>query len=122
MKKAVLIILCIMVCSGIALAQTGTKKKRALAYDYGKVVLNNYSEKAGLAPVVFDHWLHRARFTCRLCHVDIGFAMKAGGTDIKAVDNVNGYYCGTCHNGTSIFEGKQVFASCSLKGFTREDS
>ena len=37
------------------------------------------SEKAGLAPVVFEHWLHRAKYTCRLCHVDVGFAMKAGG-------------------------------------------
>jgi len=33
--------------------------------------------------VVFDHWLHRAKFTCRLCHVDIGFAMKAEATDIR---------------------------------------
>ena len=57
----------------------------ALAYDagaapadYGRVVINNASQKAGLAPVVFDHWLHRAKYTCRLCHIDIGFGMKAG--------------------------------------------
>src|SRR5208337_111507 len=35
--------------------------------EYGRVVIKNYSERAGLAPVVFNHWLHRARFTCRLC-------------------------------------------------------
>jgi len=57
--------------------------------------------------VVFDHWLHRAKFTCRLCHVDIGFAMQGGATDIRAADNINGYYCGTCHNGKN-----DVFAAC----------
>jgi c(7)-type cytochrome triheme protein len=65
--------------------------------------------------VVFNHWLHRARFTCRLCHVDIGFAMEAGGTRIKAETNEKGFYCGSCHNGTFVFEDKKVFATCSTK-------
>jgi len=90
-----------------ALAQTGVKKRRPLPFEYGRVVLNNYSEHAGRAPVVFDHWLHRAKFTCRLCHVDIGFAMKSGVTGIKAADNNQGYYCGSCHN------GKTAFFSCN---------
>jgi c(7)-type cytochrome triheme protein len=116
MKKAVLIFLCIIVCTGISLAQTGTKKKRPLAADYGNVVMNNYSEKASLSPVMFQHWLHRARFTCRLCHVDIGFAMKAGTTNIKAIDNMKGYYCGTCHNGKRSFMGiEKLFEACSNK-------
>jgi c(7)-type cytochrome triheme protein len=116
MKKTVLIFFCIIVCAGITLAQSGTKKKRTLPYDYGKVVLNNRSEKAGLSPVVFNHWLHRAKFTCRLCHVDIGFAMKAGGTDIKAADNMAGYYCGACHNGKRSFSGiEKMFEACSKK-------
>jgi len=116
MKKSFFLFLIILVCSGIALAQTGTKKKRPLDFEYGRVVLNNYSEKAGFAPVVFNHWLHRAKFTCRLCHVDIGFAMKAGATDIKATDNMSGYYCGTCHNGKTLFSGSgKVFEACSKK-------
>jgi c(7)-type cytochrome triheme protein len=89
------------------------KKKRPLPYEYGRVVISNYSEKTGLSPVVFDHWLHRAKFTCRLCHVDIGFAMKAGATGIKASDNMSGYYCGSCHNGKKAFDGKIVFDTCS---------
>ena len=93
--------------------QTGIKKKRPLPYEYGRVIINNYSEKANLAPVVFEHWIHRAKFTCRVCHVDIGFAMKAGATDIKAADNARGYYCGACHNGKMLSEGKTVFGSCS---------
>jgi c(7)-type cytochrome triheme protein len=114
MKKMFFLFLIILVCSGITLAQTGMKKKRPLDFEYGRVVLNNYSEKAGFAPVVFNHWLHRAKFTCRLCHVDIGFAMKAGASDIKATDNMRGYYCGTCHNGKALFKGSgKVFEACS---------
>ncbi len=60
---------------------------------------NNSSEKAGLSPVVFDYWLHRAKFTCRVCHVDIGFAMEASATKIKAETNIKGFHCGSCHNG-----------------------
>lgn len=92
-----------------ALAQTGVKKRRPLPFEYGQVVIKNYSEAARLSPVVFDHWLHRTNFTCRVCHVDLGFAMKAGATDIRAVDNMNGYYCGTCHN------GQKAFSSCELE-------
>ncbi len=115
MKKISFLILFVLVCAGVTLAQTGMKKKRPLPYEYGRVVINNFSEKAGLAPVVFDHWVHRSKFTCRLCHVDIAFAMKAGATNIKAADNISVYYCGTCHNGKRAFQDKKVFESCSSK-------
>ncbi|MDX1775338.1 MAG: cytochrome c3 family protein [Desulfobulbales bacterium] len=82
--------------------------------------MNNYSQKAGIAPVVFDHWLHRAKFTCRICHIDIGFVMKAEATDINAADNINGYYCGSCHDGKRVVEGKVIFAACALK-YTAEE-
>jgi hypothetical protein len=62
-------------------------------HEYGSVILNNFSRRAGLAPVVFDHWLHRAMFTCRLCHIDIGFAMEGGATKIKASTNRDGFRC-----------------------------
>lgn len=115
MRKPAFILCLIMFFAVAVWAQPGTKKKRPLAHDYGKVVINNYSKNIGLAPVAFDHWVHRAKFTCRLCHVDIGFAMKAGATDIKAIDNVKGYYCGTCHNGKTVYDGRKVFESCSRK-------
>ncbi|MDH4163997.1 MAG: hypothetical protein OEW15_15110 [Nitrospirota bacterium] len=100
--------------------QTGIKKKRSSAQDYGKVVINTAnSERYGLGPVQFDHWLHRTKTTCRVCHVDIGFAMKAGGTGIRAEDNMAGYYCGSCHNGKP-FQGKVVFESCSREFRTGE--
>jgi c(7)-type cytochrome triheme protein len=80
---------------------------------YGRVVLDKYSSKAGLAPVVFDHWLHRSQFTCRLCHVDIGFAMQAQATGIRASNNQQGFYCGSCHDGKHSFGGEVLFAACS---------
>ncbi len=113
MKKILFMIFLVFIFTGITLAQTGVKKKRPLPHEYGKIILNNYSTKIGLAPVEFDHWLHRAKFTCRLCHVDIGFAMKAGATGIRAADNAKGYYCGACHNGKTEIDKKQVFTSCS---------
>lgn len=85
------------------------------AEELGKVVLNTTSEKAGMVPVVFDHWLHRAKFTCRLCHVDIGFAMEKEATGITADLNMQGLYCGSCHNGNRTIDGKEVFASCAEK-------
>lgn len=81
----------------------GTKKKRPKVDEFGNVVINNFSEKEHMAPVVFKHWLHRSKFTCRLCHVDIGFAMQANGTQMTEADNNVGMYCGTCHNGKEAF-------------------
>ena len=67
--------------------------------EYGDVVINNYSDKAGVRPVVFPHWFHRARFTCKVCHADLGFKFKAGGNDINMLKIIDGQFCGACHNG-----------------------
>ncbi len=87
---------------------------------YGQVVIDNYSREAGLAPVVFDHWLHRAKFTCRLCHVDVGFAMEAGATGINAATNMQGYYCGACHDGKRVYGSKKIFEAC-LESYSEAD-
>ena len=67
--------------------------------EYGDVIINNYSTKAGINPVVFPHWFHRIRYTCKVCHHDLGIHFKAGDNKIKMLDLMNGQYCGTCHNG-----------------------
>jgi c(7)-type cytochrome triheme protein len=121
MKRLFFVLFLILIFAGITLAQVGVKKKRPLPQEYGRSIISNHSEKAGMAPVVFDHWLHRAKFTCRLCHVDIAFAMKTGGTDIKAVDNMKGFYCGACHNGKMEHGERKVFEACSKK-ITQEDA
>lgn len=92
--------------------QASGKKRRPLPHEFGRVVLDNESTKAGVPPVVFDHWLHRARYTCRLCHVDLAFAMSANGTKVKAADNAAGHYCGACHDGRRAAGSRVVFESC----------
>ena len=67
--------------------------------EYGDVVINNYAEAAGMRPVIFPHWFHRMRFTCKVCHADLGFKFKAGGSDINMSKVMEGQFCGACHNG-----------------------
>lgn len=67
--------------------------------EYGDVVINNYSDAAGMRPVVFPHWFHRMRFRCKVCHADLGFQFKAGGNEINMVKIIDGQFCGACHNG-----------------------
>ncbi len=78
--------------------------------EYGDVVINNHSDKAGMRPVVFPHWFHRVRFRCKVCHADLGFKFQAGGNDINMVKIIDGQFCGACHNG-EIAWGVE---SCSL--------
>jgi len=67
--------------------------------EYGDVVINNYSDKAGMRPVVFPHWFHRLRFRCKVCHADLGFRFEAGGNEISMLKIIDGQFCGACHNG-----------------------
>ena len=67
--------------------------------EYGDVVINNYSDEAGMRPVVFPHWFHRIRFRCKVCHADLGFKFEAGGNDIDMLKIIEGEYCGACHDG-----------------------
>jgi c(7)-type cytochrome triheme protein len=66
--------------------------------EYGDVLLNRYSEKGGVRPVVFPHWFHRIRFRCNVCHHELGFEMRAGANDVRMSDIIEGRFCGTCHN------------------------
>ena len=91
-------------------------------HDYGRVIIRNFSEQTGLGAVRFDHWLHRGFYTCRLCHVDIGFAMEANATKIDADMNMKGFYCGSCHNGTRVHGSKKIFAACSVSAAPGEDT
>lgn len=81
-----------------ALALWALAPRPALA-EYGDVVINNYSDAAGMRPVVFPHWFHRVRFRCKVCHADLGFQFKAGGNQINMLKIIDGQYCGSCHNG-----------------------
>ena len=67
--------------------------------EFGDVVMNQYADAAGMRPVVFPHWFHRVRYSCKVCHGDLGIKLKAGGTGITMVKIIDGMYCGACHNG-----------------------
>src|SRR4030065_29382 len=80
----------------LALAWVAVPVARA---EYGDVGINNYSDAAGMRPVVFPHWFHRLRFRCNVCHADLGFKFKAGGNQIDMVKIIDGQFCGACHDG-----------------------
>jgi len=101
-------------CSILALVGAANGGNIPRPHEYGKVIIRNFSDRAGVAAVQFDHWLHRSFFTCRLCHVDVGFAMEANATKIDAQTNMKGFYCGSCHNGIRVYGDRKIFASCSL--------
>lgn len=102
----------VLILGNCALAQIYLPKQPPEPPDYGQVVLSSHAA-TGPGAVVFDHWLHRSMFTCRVCHVDIGFAMTAGETGISATSNRQGFHCGACHDGKKTFNGNPVFAACS---------
>jgi c(7)-type cytochrome triheme protein len=116
-----LIVVCLILITGSSLVWgAGMKRKKPRPYEFGSVTINNFSQPAGMAPVVFDHWVHRKSYTCRVCHVDIGFGMTANSTKIRSADNSKGYFCGTCHNGSSSLNGIRIFKSCA-SSYTREE-
>lgn len=90
--KRGLLILMLLLVGGLANMQPAHA-------EYGDIVINNYSDAAGMRPAVFPHWFHRIRFRCKVCHADLGFKFKAGGNDINMVKIIDGQYCGACHNG-----------------------
>jgi c(7)-type cytochrome triheme protein len=87
---------------------------------HGRVTMDNYSTDAGVPAVTFDHWSHRARYRCRVCHVDVGFALGAGETQVSAASNEDGRHCGACHDGKKRHEGRPVFRAC--RGWPRADA
>ena len=92
MKKVLLVCVILLTGSTILFAAGGAKRKKPLPYDFGSVTISNYSQAAGMAPVVFDHWVHRKSYTCRVCHVDIGFKKpgfdKSGNKFISQIQQI----------------------------------
>ena len=82
----------------LAIFMVGSLSDRQASAEFGDVIINNYSDAAGMRPVVFPHWFHRIRFRCKVCHSDLGFEFKAGGNDINMLKIFDGEFCGACHN------------------------
>ena len=64
---------------------------------------------ASLPPSVFPHWVHRIRFQCRVCHLDL-FEPRQGANDITMAAIDEGRFCGRCHDGETAFDVS--FDSC----------
>ena len=64
---------------------------------------NSIGDTKGVKPVVFPHWVHREKYTCKVCHTELGYALKAGTAVIRQADIEAGESCGVCHNGTIAF-------------------
>lgn len=70
---------------------------------FGNIIIDRTSSQNGQQPVGFSHWLHRTRYTCRVCHGELDFLMKANSTEITERGNRTGKFCGACHNGKIAF-------------------
>lgn len=92
---------------------------------YGNVAMRNRSTRKGMAPVIFPHWLHRSKYTCKVCHVDLGFSMVKGGSGITRGANLSGRFCGACHDGQIAFSVKydqqKYCERCHLENFNKLD-
>ncbi len=65
---------------------------------YGNILISRQTGSSTHQPVAFSHWSHRRRYTCRVCHFELGFAMKVNTTEITEAKMLKGDYCGACHN------------------------
>jgi c(7)-type cytochrome triheme protein len=70
---------------------------------YGTVLIDRQASTGACEPVVFSHWRHRARFSCRVCHYELGFELLTNSTEITEADNRHGLFCGACHDGGEAF-------------------
>ena len=70
---------------------------------YGNMLIWRTTANASVKPVMFSHWSHRLRYTCRVCHLELDFAFKRNTTEITEAANRAGSYCGACHNGKTAF-------------------
>lgn len=93
-----LIFLVVLIAAAGGAASLMAPLASPVSAEYGDVVLNRYSDAAGVRPVIYNHWFHRIRFRCKVCHSELGFEMRAGANDVKMTDINQGKFCGMCHN------------------------
>ncbi|UCG79485.1 MAG: hypothetical protein JSV21_05655 [Nitrospirota bacterium] len=101
--RGVVLLICVLLLVGASYETFWNFPELPPPSQYGNFLLNRTSEKAGQKPAIFSHWVHRTRYTCRVCHFELDFAMKTGDTEITEEANLNGEYCGACHNGDIAF-------------------
>ncbi len=90
-------------CASAAVAGVFDLPQPAPPDRYGTVLIDRLAQSGESKGVVFSHWRHRARHSCRVCHHELGFQLEVNGTEITEEDNRNGLYCGACHDGREAF-------------------
>jgi len=89
--------------SGIAFASPYSLPPLPSPERYGDVLIDRGTAGTKEKAVLFNHWNHRNRYSCRVCHFELGFAMQPNVTEITEEDNRQGDFCGACHDGTRAF-------------------
>jgi c(7)-type cytochrome triheme protein len=102
---------------GEVTAKTGYRRL-VPAGSYGTIVMKRTIGTAEVktAPVLFAHWSHRTRYTCSVCHVDLGFPLKAGETVVRHTQLDSGSSCGACHDGSTAFSTTTSCVLCHSYG------
>lgn len=74
-------------------------------HQYGNILINRISDQNNVQPVFFSHWSHRVKYSCRVCHLELGFAFEVNTTQITEENSRNGLFCGAagCHDGKTAF-------------------
>ena len=72
-------------------------------HEYGNILIDRTSGDHQVKPVFFSHWSHRVKYSCRVCHLELDFAFSVNSTEITEKDNLEGLFCGACHNGKEAF-------------------
>ena len=77
----------------------------------GTLTLRRAADSTGIAtrmrtddlpPASFPHWVHRLRYRCRACHVEL-FEPRSGANRITMRQIADGAACGRCHDGSAAF-------------------
>ncbi|MBC8414544.1 MAG: hypothetical protein ISR96_11410 [Nitrospira sp.] len=71
--------------------------------EYGNILICRLSSDSGMKSVTFSHWSHRTKYTCKVCHFELEFALMLNTTPITEEANQAGLYCGACHDGEQAF-------------------
>jgi len=87
---------------------------------YGLLTLRRTSGNTRMAPVMFSHMAHRSKYTCRVCHLELEFSFKNGESGITREDNLDGRFCGACHDGSTSFSVESACSLCHLNASQRK--
>ena len=100
---AAAILTALTVCGDSFAEMSGSYSNLIQPEKYGNILLSRKCVSAGKMAVLFTHWTHRMKYSCRVCHLELGFPMEVNAVDITMELNRSGEFCGYCHDGKEAF-------------------